>query len=353
MPDDLLLSVRNLKTHFILDEGVVKSVDGVSFDLYRGKTLGIVGESGCGKSITARSILRIVDRPGRIVDGEILFQRSSSHGNGATRHEMIDLARLDNNHPTLRDIRGAEIAMIFQEPMTSFSPVHTIGDQIMEAVIMHQKVDRATARQRAIESLRRVGMSQPHQRIDQYSHQLSGGMRQRAMIAMALACSPDLLIADEPTTALDVTTQAQILDLMRGLQQDSGSAIIMITHDLGVVAEMCDDVAVMYLGKVVEHAPVDDIFHNPKHPYTQSLLRSIPKISGEPGERLESIKGSVPHPFRRPTGCSFGPRCPAFMAGTCDRAEPALLSVGNQHSAACFLYSTASIGEGGQGGRGA
>jgi peptide/nickel transport system ATP-binding protein len=356
MPADLLLSVRNLKTYFFAEEGVVKAVDGVSFDLQRGQTLGIVGESGCGKSITARSILRIVERPGRIVEGEILFHRTrhdagSSAGTPAT--EAIDLVTFESGHPTLRDIRGGEIAMIFQEPMTSFSPVHTVGNQITEAIRMHQGVSQSVARQRAIEVLRRVGMSQPQQRVDEYPHQLSGGMRQRAMIAMALSCDPDLLIADEPTTALDVTTQAQILDLMRGLQRDSGSAIIIITHDLGVVAEMCDEVAVMYLGRVVEQAPVDAIFHEPKHPYTQSLLRSIPKISGEPGERLESIKGSIPHPFRRPNGCTFGPRCPSFMPGVCDAAIPELLPVGTDHTAACFLYSTAGVSGGDERGSGA
>jgi peptide/nickel transport system ATP-binding protein len=316
MPDDILLSVRDLKTHFFLDEGIVKAVDGVSFDLHRGKTLGIVGESGCGKSITARSILRIVERPGRVVSGEMIFNRPMRRSNGTARHEPLDLARLDNDSPVMRAIRGADIAMIFQEPMTSFSPVHTIGNQIMEAIMLHQSVDKQEARRQAVDVLARVGMSLPNQRVDEYSHQLSGGM-----------------------PALDVTTQAQILDLMRKLQRDTGAAIMIITHDLGVVAEMCDDVAVMYLGRVVEHASVDEIFHNPKHPYTRALLRSIPKIDGVPGERLESIIGTVPHPFRRPTGCTFSPRCPSFMPGTCDAAEPALVSVGARHTASCFLYS--------------
>ncbi|MCC6629346.1 MAG: ABC transporter ATP-binding protein [Chloroflexi bacterium] len=342
MPDDLLLSVRDLKTHFFLDEGVVKSVDGVSFDLPRGRTIGIVGESGCGKSVTARSILRIVDQPGRIVEGKILFNRPVQRNGGAPATETIDLATLDNDSAAIRAIRGADIAMIFQEPMTSFSPVHTIGNQIGEAIMLHQQVDKAEARRQTIDVLHRVGMSLPEQRVDEYPYQLSGGMRQRAMIAMALACHPVLLIADEPTTALDVTTQAQILDLMRKLQADSGTAIMLITHDLGVVAEMCDEVAVMYLGRVVEQAPVDDIFHQPKHPYTHALLQSIPRIDSVTSERLESIRGSVPHPFRRPTGCAFGPRCPSFMAGTCDAAEPALLPVGPRHTAACFLYSAAS-----------
>jgi peptide/nickel transport system ATP-binding protein len=340
MIDDPLLAVRDLKTHFILDEGVVKSVDGVSFDIRRGQTLGIVGESGCGKSVTARSILRIVDRPGRIVAGEIRFNRRVKRADGSAGQETIDLATLPSDDPILRGIRGGDIAMIFQEPMTSFSPIHTVGNQITEAITLHTGVDKAEARKQAVEALRRVGMSQPQQRVDEYPHQLSGGMRQRAMIAMALACHPDLLIADEPTTALDVTTQAQILDLMRGLQRESGMAIMLITHDLGVVAEMCDEVAVMYLGRVVEHAPVDEIFHNPKHPYTRALLRSIPHLAGEPGARLESIVGSVPHPFRRPSGCTFAPRCPSYMPGVCETAEPALAPVGDGHLVSCFLYST-------------
>ena len=346
--DDWLLSVRDLRTHFALDEGVVQAVDGVSFDLRPGQTLGIVGESGCGKSITARSILRIVERPGRIVGGQILFNRPAGRGNGHGGTETIDLASLDANSPLMRQIRGGDIAMIFQEPMTSFSPVHTIGNQIMEAIMLHQRANKVQARREAIEMLRRVGMAQPHQRVDEYSHQLSGGMRQRAMIAMALSCNPVLLIADEPTTALDVTTQAQILDLMRGLQRDTGAAIMLITHDLGVVAEMCEEVAVMYLGRVVEQAPVDEIFHNPKHPYTRGLLGSIPRLSGEAGERLESITGTVPHPFRRPVGCAFSPRCPSFMPGTCDRAAPPLLPVGERHLAACYLYPSGAPGRGGE-----
>ncbi len=243
-----LLSVRNLKTYFTQDEGTVRAVDGVSFDLYPGVTLGVVGESGCGKSITARSILRIVDRPGRIVEGEIHFRRSAS--NGAA--DVVDLAKLEPNSAEMRAIRGAEIALIFQEPMSSFSPVHSVGNQIIEAIRLHQPVGRREARDKTIEILRRVGVSTPEQRVDQLANQLSGGLRQRAMIAMALSCQPTLLIADEPTTALDVTTQTQILELMRQLQQEDGMAIMLITHDLGVVAEMATDVVVMYLGRVVE-----------------------------------------------------------------------------------------------------
>jgi peptide/nickel transport system ATP-binding protein len=331
-----LLSVRNLHTYFAQDEGTVKAVDGVSLEMNAGATLGVVGESGCGKSVTARSILRIVDRPGRIVDGEIWFRRPAS--NGGAGSPAVDLAKLEPNGAQMRSIRGAEIALIFQEPMSSFSPVHSVGNQIIEAIRLHQELGRQQARDKAIEMLRRVGVSSPDQRIDQLAHQLSGGLRQRAMIAMALSCSPTLLIADEPTTALDVTTQTQILELMRQLQQEDGMAIMLITHDLGVVAEMATDVAVMYLGRVVEQAPVDAIFHAPKHPYTRALLRSIPRMRARGGERLTPIAGSVPHPYDRPAGCPFHPRCPDFMPGTCDRQTPDSRTVGDRHTVSCFLY---------------
>ena len=330
-----LLSVRNLKTYFAQDEGTVKAVDGVNFDLYPGATLGIVGESGCGKSVTARSILRIVDRPGRIVEGEIHFRRPAANGGPSA---TVDLARLDSNGSEMRSIRGAEIALIFQEPMSSFSPVHTVGNQIIEAILLHQKLSRREARDRAIDMLKRVGVSSPAERVDQLSNQLSGGLRQRAMIAMALSCQPTLLIADEPTTALDVTTQTQILDLMRRLQREDGMAIMLITHDLGVVAEMATDVAVMYLGRVVEQAPVDAIFHAPRHPYTRALLRSIPRMRARSRERLTPIAGAVPHPYDRPTGCPFHPRCAEFMAGRCDRETPVLKPVDDRHAVSCFLY---------------
>jgi peptide/nickel transport system ATP-binding protein len=238
----------------------------------------------------------------------------------------------------MRAIRGAEIALIFQEPMSSFSPVHSIGNQIIEAILLHQSVSRREARAMTIEMLRRVGVSTPEQRVDQLSNQLSGGLRQRAMIAMALSCRPTLLIADEPTTALDVTTQTQILELMRQLQKEDGMAIMLITHDLGVVAEMATDVVVMYLGRVVEQAPVDAIFHDPRHPYTRALLRSIPRIRSKSRERLVPIAGAVPHPYDRPTGCPFHSRCPSFMPGTCDRLEPALRPVATNHAVSCFLY---------------
>jgi oligopeptide/dipeptide ABC transporter ATP-binding protein len=336
-PQHPLLSVRNLKTYFPQDEGTVKAVDGASFDLYHGRTLGIVGESGCGKSITARSILRIIDRPGRIVEGEILFRRRKTFDSEGT-DEVIDLTKLDPNGQDMRAIRGAEIALVFQEPMSSFSPVHTVGEQIIEAIRLHQQVSRRQARAKAIEMLRLVGIPLPEQRVDQLTYQLSGGLRQRAMIAMALSCHPTLLIADEPTTALDVTTQAQILDLMRQLQREYGMAIMLITHDLGVIAEMTDTVVVMYLGRVVEQASVDEIFYHPKHPYTQALLRSIPRIHSNSRERLASISGAVPHPYNRPSGCPFHPRCAAFMPGLCDQKEPPLQATDEQHLVSCFLY---------------
>jgi peptide/nickel transport system ATP-binding protein len=309
-------------------------VDGVSFDVTAGATLGIVGESGCGKSITARSILRIVDRPGRIIEGEIHFRRPSANGSGA----VVDLTKLDANGPEMRSIRGAEIALIFQEPMSSFSPVHTIGNQIVEAIRLHQDVTPRQAREQAIETLRRVGVSTPEERVDQLAYQLSGGLRQRAMIAMALSCRPTLLIADEPTTALDVTTQTQILELMRQLQKEDGMAIMLITHDLGVIAEMATEVAVMYLGRVVEQAPVDAIFYDPRHPYTRALLRSIPRMRARTRERLTPIAGAVPHPYDRPAGCPFHPRCTEFMAGRCDAQAPLLKPVADRHAVSCFLY---------------
>ena len=329
-----ILSVRDLKTYFFPDEGTVRAVDGVSFDLYPKKTLGIVGESGCGKSVTARSILRIVERPGKIVSGQILLQRKSGNGSGG----VADLVRLDPSSPEMRLIRGGEIGLVFQEPMTSFSPVHTIGNQIIETVQLHMRVGPKEARERAIEMLRLVGIPKPERRVDEYAFELSGGLRQRAMIAMALSCGPRILIADEPTTALDVTTQAQILDLMRQLQEQEGMTIILITHNLGVVAEMCDTVVVMYLGRVVEQGPVDAIFHAPKHPYTRALLRSIPSIHATTRTTLPTIAGSIPHPYNRPTGCPFHPRCPEVLRGVCDAGEPELQSFAAGHDVSCFLY---------------
>jgi peptide/nickel transport system ATP-binding protein len=329
-----LLSVRNLHTHFPLDEGTVIAVDGASFDIYEGKILGVVGESGCGKTVAARSIMQILDRPGKIVNGEILFNRSRDGAESKT----VDLATFNSDGGDMREIRGSEISLIFQEPMTSFSPVHTVGNQLIEAIRLHKKVTKNEARDMAVDMLRQVGIPLAEQRINAYTYELSGGIRQRAMIAMALSCNPRLLIADEPTTALDVTTQAQILDLMRGLQEQYGMAIMLITHDLGVIAEMADDVVVMYLGQVVEKAPVDDIFHAPKHPYTQALLESIPRLRGDSSERLGSITGSVPHAYDRPKGCPFHPRCSSFMAGVCDIDSPRLLPITQGHDVSCFLH---------------
>ena len=296
-----------------------------------------MGESGCGKSVTARSILRIVERPGRIVAGSIRLTRESGNG-GPPSGPELDLVRLDAGGREMRQIRGGEIALIFQEPMTSFSPVHTVGNQMIETIRLHQRVSAAEARERAVAMLRRVGVPRPERRIDEYAFQLSGGLRQRAMIALALSCGPRILIADEPTTALDVTTQAQILDLLQELQEREGMAIILITHNLGVVAEMCDEVVVMYLGRVVERGSVDAIFHAPKHPYTRALLRSIPSIHAPVRTKLPTIAGSIPHPYNRPAGCPFHPRCPEFMPGTCDRIEPAPQQVAPGQEASCLLY---------------
>ncbi|HQE93405.1 MAG TPA: ABC transporter ATP-binding protein [Anaerolineae bacterium] len=326
------MEVKNLKTYFFLDEGTVRAVDGADFVIHRGETLGVVGESGCGKSVTARSIMNIVPRPGKTVEGEILYHRHVKGG-----EHIVDLTRLAPQSDEMRNIRGAEIAMVFQEPMTSLSPVHTVGNQITEVIQLHQGLDRATARQRAIDMLDLVGMPLPDRTIDQYAHELSGGMRQRAMIAMALSCHPSLLIADEPTTALDVTTEAQILKLMQLLQNDLGMAIMYITHNLGVIAQMTENVVVMYMGKVVERADVDTLFYHPQHPYTRALLQSIPRLGQKTRERrrLASIRGMVPDPYALPQGCAFHPRCSAMVAGKCDVEEPALLEVAPGHLVRC------------------
>jgi oligopeptide/dipeptide ABC transporter ATP-binding protein len=326
-----LVEIKELAVQFELLQGVVPAVNGVSFEIKSGQTLGIVGESGSGKSVTALSILRLVPSPpGRLVGGQIIFHRSSTG-------ELIDMTRLHPKGKAIRDIRGNEIAMIFQEPMTSLTPAYTIGEQIMEAITLHQAVDRAEARRRAIDILDRVGMPQPSRVINSYPHQLSGGMMQRAMIAIALSCRPSLLIADEPTTALDVTTAAQIQELMRDLQETLDMAIMYITHDLGVIAEMADEVVVMYLGRVMEHTDVVSLFYEPQHPYTQGLLNSIPRLGHK--SRLVPIRGVVPEPYAIPKGCVFGPRCPKFMPGVCDQAEPPLVATGNQHKVRCYLYT--------------
>jgi len=340
----VLIEIRDLRTYFHLVEGTVRAVDGVDLKIKRGQTLGLVGESGCGKSMTAHSMLRIVPPPGRIEEGEILYHKSVSKEGFSTMTEVIDLAKLNPKGKEIRAIRGNEISMVFQEPMTAMSPVRTVGRQIMEAIELHQQVDKAEARKRAIDMLARVKMPNPELTIDYYPFQLSGGMRQRATIAMALSCHPSLLIADEPTTALDVTTEAQILDLMRSLQEESGMAILYITHNLGVIAEMADEVAVMYLGKIVEQADVNDVFFNPLHPYTRALLRSIPQLNDaiardHKRRRLEVIKGMVPDPYSVLKGCSFHPRCPEFMAGVCNKVEPRTIEVEPGHLVRCHLYS--------------
>ncbi|HBF69727.1 MAG TPA: ABC transporter ATP-binding protein [Thermotoga sp.] len=314
--------MENLKTYFYTEDGVVKAVDGVSFEVREGETLGIVGESGSGKSVTSLSIMRLLDQNGKIVDGKIIFKGRN----------LLELSESE-----MRKIRGKEIAMIFQEPMVALNPVFTIGDQIMEAIILHQNVSEKEARKMAIDLLRKVGIPEPEKRVDEYPHQLSGGMRQRAMIAMALSCRPSLLIADEPTTALDVTIQAQILELMKELQKEYGMAIILITHDMGVVAEMSDKVAVMYAGKVVEYGDVKTIFTEPKHPYTYALLESIPRIDVEQ-ERLKSIPGNVPDPLNFPPGCKFHPRCEFFEKGKCDVEEPELEDLDGNHKVRCFFW---------------
>jgi len=336
-----LVEVKNLKTYFFLDEGTVRAVDGVSFHINRGETLGVVGESGCGKSVTARSIMRIVAKPGRIVEGEITFHRSPLGDATTQRIESLELTALDPQGSLMRGIRGAEISMVFQEPMTSLSPVHTIGNQIMEAITLHQRTSKEEARERAIQMLDFVGMPQPADTIDRYPHQLSGGMRQRGMIAMALSCHPSLLIADEPTTALDVTTEAQILRLMRGLQDELGMAIMYITHNLGVVAQMTERVIVMYMGKVVEATDVDTLFFEPKHPYTRALLESIPRLGQKTARhmRLESIEGTVPDPYALPKGCYFHPRCSEVIPGVCNRVDPPEIQISESHSVACHLYA--------------
>ncbi len=339
-PQDILLEIRDLKTHFALDEGTVRAVDGVDLDVRRRQVVGVVGESGCGKSMTAMSIMRLIPPPGQIVEGEIRFHRQFDDRSDAK--DIVDLAQFESNDRQLRDIRGNQISMVFQEPMTALSPVRTVGKQITEAILLHQDVNKAEARDIAIETLARVKMPNPEQRFDDYPFQLSGGMRQRAVIAMALACRPQLLIADEPTTALDVTTEAQILDLMRELQAEYDMSILYITHNLGVVAEMAEDVVVMYMGKVVERTDVDSIFYNPKHPYTKGLLNSIPRLEDvlqDKREKLNAIEGMVPSPYQRLQGCSFHPRCPDFMPGVCDEAEPQLIQLDEGHAVRCHLYT--------------
>jgi len=325
-----ILEIKDLHTYFFLERGTVRAVDGVNLTLGRQQTLGVVGESGCGKSVMAMSIMRLIkDPPGRIVTGQILLHRDDDK-------PPVDIVKLHPKGRQIRRIRGGEIAMIFQEPMTSLNPLKTIGDQIAESVVLHQDVSYHEALGRAEEMLHRVHISAPAQRLKEYPHQLSGGMRQRVMIAMGLSCNPSILLADEPTTALDVTVQAQILDLMRDLQTEFQSSIMMITHNLGVVSQMADYVAVMYLGRVVEYAPVRELFHFPKHPYTEGLLKSVP-VLGRKSMELVPIKGMVPSPIDKIDGCAFATRCPrAFKR--CWEEDPALHQVEPNHQVACWLH---------------
>jgi len=322
-PGDALLEVKNLKTYFFTDDGTSRAVDGMDLSVRWGETLGVIGESGCGKSVTALSVMRLVDSPpGRIVDGRISFQGR-------------DLLR--STPAEMRKIRGNDISMIFQEPMTSLNPVYTIGNQITETIIFHQNLGKTEARRKAVEMLKLVGISSPERRINEYPHQLSGGMRQRAMIAMALSCRPKLLIADEPTTALDVTIQAQILELIKRIKGEIGMAVMMITHDLGVIAEVADNVVVVYAGKAVEYADVKTIFRDPKHPYTVALYNSIPRLTDQRKRRLEVITGTVPDPLHFPPGCRFHPRC-KFAREICKVGEPGVQEMNGHHGVRCFLY---------------
>lgn len=348
-----LIEIQNLHITFPLEEGVINAVHDVSFSIPRAGTVGLVGESGCGKSMTGLSLLQLVPKPGCIHAGKILYHRDSFKfaarqtreidrnvpanslpGKSEISTEIVDIAALPANGDVVRSIRGAEIAMIFQEPMSSLNPVYTIGQQIGEMVRVHEDASGREARNRSIEMLQKVGIPDPKQRVDEFPHQLSGGMRQRAMIAMALICSPRLLIADEPTTALDVTVQAQILDLMRGLQEEMGMAILIISHDLGVIADMAEEVVVMYAGKVVEQGSAEAIFYDPQHPYTRGLLRAAPVLGQPSQERLYSIPGNVPHPLAMPRGCAFRPRCPERFAKCAE--PPILIETTPGHTARCW-----------------
>jgi len=327
-----VLEVRDLRVHFPIDEGLLKAVDGVDFDVTRGKTLGLVGESGCGKSVTSQAILRIVPKPG-LTTGRVHLIRQRDGG-----EERVDLVAMDDDGEQIRAIRGKDIAMIFQEPMTCFSPYYTMGNQLMESILLHRTADRDAAREIAVAMLREVGIAKPEKALDGYPHEFSGGMRQRVMIAMALSCNPGLLIADEPTTALDVTIQAQVLELMKHLQAEFGMSILYITHDLGVIAEICDEVAVMYLGKIVERSDAVPLFADPLHPYTRGLLRSIPKIDAKEREHLASIEGTVPLPLDLPPRCGFCDRCEAAIPDLCDSRDVPMAEVKPGHAVRCFLH---------------
>jgi len=327
-PTDIVIQVEDLHVHFDTYEGLVPAVNGVSFEMRRGRTTALVGESGCGKSVTSYAVLRLIQRPGRIAEGHIRYLPSDG--------EPLDITSLSEDDDVVYDLRGGKIGMVFQEPMTALSPVHTIGEQIAEGVRIHTGATPEEALERAADILGRVGIPNVEQRVDQYSFEMSGGMRQRVVIAMALACRPDVLIADEPTTALDVTIQAQIMALLKDLQKDLGTSILLITHDLGVVAQMADDVAVMYLGRILERADVQTVMKSPRHPYTKGLLASLPGLSRE-HERLPSIDGVVPSPQEIPSGCPFHPRCPIAEPGVCDVGYPPdLVSIASAHEVACL-----------------
>lgn len=323
-----VLAIENLRVTFCTEEGEVHAVNGVSLAMARGKVTAVVGESGCGKSVTSYSVLKLIQKPGKITGGTIRFFPADG--------ETVEISALEEGDDALYDLRGGKIAMIFQEPMTALSPVHTVGNQMCEAILTHQKMTKAEARARAIAMLGKVGIPGPERRIDQYPFEMSGGMRQRAVIAMALVCNPEILIADEPTTALDVTIQAQIMGLMKKLQAELGTSILLITHDLGVVAQMADEVCVMYLGRIVERGPVREILKNPRHPYTMGLLNSLPGLALEKA-RLASIQGSVPGLSSVPSGCPFHPRCPQARAGLCDQGPPPPSeALSDRHEVACF-----------------
>jgi peptide/nickel transport system ATP-binding protein len=340
-----LLDIKQLQIEFVSGKDGLRAVDGVSLSIDAGETVCLVGESGCGKSVTALSCMRLLPRSAKILKGDITFFRRIDKPDGNAIVDEIKLTDLDPMSQEIRNIRGEELAMIFQEPMTSLNPSYTVGDQIAEAIILHQQVDNVEAEKRTIQILDQVGMANAKAIFRRFPHELSGGMRQRAMIAMGLSCNPAVLFADEPTTALDVTTEAQILDLMRDLQAQLGMTIVFITHNLGVVAQMCDYVAVMYLGRIVEQATVETIFYNPQHPYTKALLNSIPHVGSLVHSRLQPIRGVVPDPYSSIQGCPFHPRCNAFMPGKCDKAVPAMTTVedgavgGATHTVRCFLYS--------------
>jgi oligopeptide/dipeptide ABC transporter ATP-binding protein len=325
--DRHVLSVRDLAVDFVQDTGTIRALSGVSIDLHAGRVLGVVGESGCGKSVTARAILRLLDRNGRIETGRVLLDPAQA--------AEQDLTALDPEGPAMRAVRGGRIGLIFQEPMSALSMHYTVGNQIIEAIRVHSSLSKADAHKRAVTLLQEVGIPRPELRINAYPFQLSGGLRQRVGIALALAAEPEILIADEPTTALDVTTQAQILSLLRRLQRQKGVALMLITLDMGVIAQMADDVAVMYLGRIVEFAPVTQLFADPRHPYTRALLRSVPNMRAVPRERLATIGGAVPHPGSRPVGCAFHPRCQEIIRGRCEVESPPPIAPG-QAGASCF-----------------